>query len=72
MLHTKFQAPEPIGSENEAGPLARSHFAPWDLYLNKRDEGLLGNATYQILSIGAKNSKEEFFLNIFLWFKPNL
>ena len=60
MLHTKFQAPKPSGSEEEdfliffyvflwfetLDPLVRSHLAPWDLHLNKLEKKQLGIATY--------------------------
>ena len=59
MLHTKFQASKPSGSEEEDflnifqcisvsrtyNPLARSHLGPWDLHLNKIGKGPLSNAT---------------------------
>ena len=67
MLHTKFQASKPSGSEAEdfsifsmyfyglnLGPLARGHLGLWDLHLNKLVRGELGNATYQISNIWAK------------------
>ena len=60
MLHTKFQASKPIGSEEEdfyffymyfygsnLEPPATDHLGPWDLHLNKVGIGALGNATYQ-------------------------
>ena len=63
MLHTKFQALKPSGSEEEdfeyismhfyglnLGPLARGHLGPWDLGLNKLGKGPPCNATYQISS----------------------
>ena len=67
LVHTKFQASKPSGSEEnfgiffyvfsmyfyglKLGPLARSHLAPWDLHLNKIGKGPLGNAKYQISNI---------------------
>ena len=66
MLHTKFQASKPSGSEAEdfnfsmyfygsnLGPLARDHLGPWDLHLNKLVRSELGNATYQISNNWAK------------------
>ena len=68
MLHIKFQASKPSCSEEEfflkyfsmyfCGPklglLARGHFGPWDLHLNKLGRGALGNATYQISNTWAK------------------
>ena len=54
MLHTKFQASKPSGSEAEDIlifffvflwlELARGHLGPWDLRLNKSVRGELGNA----------------------------
>ena len=41
MLHTKFQAPKPSGSETEKN----------SMILSKIGKRQLGNATYQILSI---------------------
>ena len=64
MLHTKFQAFKPSGSEAEDFSifffvflwleLARGHLGPRDLRLNKPVRGELGNATYQILNNWAK------------------
>ena len=67
MLHTKFQASKPSGSEEvdfliffmyfhglNLRPLARGHLGPWDLHLNKLGRGPQGNATYQISNIWAK------------------
>ena len=78
MLHTKFQASKPSGSEAEdfsifffgsnLGTLARGHLGPWDLHLNKPVRGELGNATYQILNNWAKWFGSRRFFNIFLWF----
>ena len=58
MLHTKFQATEPSGSEEEIFLYISMHFygsnlgplagGPWDLHLNKLGRGALGNATNQI------------------------
>ena len=86
MLHTKFQASKPSGSEEEdfwifsmqfyglnLGRLTRGHLGPWDLHLNKLGRGSLGNATYQISNIWAKWFWRRRFLNIFLcflWFEP--
>ena len=67
MLNTKVQASEASGSEAEdffihiflcismvrnKDPLARGHFEPWDLGLNKLGKGSLGNATYLFSSRG--------------------
>ena len=59
MLHTKFQASKPSGSEEEVldyfsmyfyglnlSPTAWGHVGSQDLHLNKLGKGLLGNATY--------------------------
>ena len=64
MLHTKFQATKPSGSEAEdfymnfngskLGPPARGHLGPWDLGLNKLGKGALGNATYKISNTWAR------------------
>ena len=58
MLHTKFQASKPSGSEEEDFLIffyvflwfepttpTRGHLRHWDLHLNKLGRGLLGNAT---------------------------
>ena len=67
MLHIKFQASEPSGSDEEfkyfflcismvrtLDPLARDHLEPWDLHLNKLGKGRLASAIYEISSILAK------------------
>ena len=64
MLHIKFQASEPNGSEEEdfliflyvflwfePRTLALGHLGPWDLHLNKHGKRLLGNATCQISNV---------------------
>ena len=65
MLHTKFQASEQSGSEEEVflifflcismvrnkDPLLRGNLGSCGLDLNKLSKRLLGSATYQILSI---------------------
>ena len=65
MSHTKFQASEQIGSEEEdffkyfsmyfyglnLGALSWSHLGPCDLDLNILGNRLPGNATYEISSI---------------------
>ena len=64
MLHTKFQASKPSGSEAKKfkyfsmhfsdlnqEPPGMGHLESWDLHLNKLGKGLLGNATYQVSSI---------------------
>ena len=80
MLHTKFQASKPCGSEEEdfwiffyvflwfepTTPWRRGHLGPWDLHLNKLGRDPLGNATYQISNIWAKWFWRRRFLNIFL------
>ena len=63
MLHSRFQAPEPNGSEEEffkkylcismvqhQDPLAWNQFIPRGHHLNKLGKGLLGHATYKISS----------------------
>ena len=65
MLHTKFKATKPSGSDAEIyqyfsmyfyglnlGPT--DHLGSWDLHLNKFVRGELGNATYQISNNWAK------------------
>ena len=78
MLHTKFQATKPSGSEAEdfsiffyssnLGPLATGHLGPWDLHLNKFVRGELGNATYQISNNWPSGSEVEDFLIYFYAF----
>ena len=58
MLHTKFQAPKPSGSEEEDFEAyfifepktlpPQGHFGPQGHHLDKLGRGPLGNATYQI------------------------
>ena len=79
MLHTKFQASKPRGSDvgdfkyfymyfydSNIGPTARGHLGPQDLHLNKLGIGALGNATYQISNIWARWFCRRIFFNIFL------
>ena len=68
MLHTKFQASEPSGSEEEdfwifeyismnfygSNPGPTGLGPSWTLHFNKLRKGLLGNATYQISSLWTK------------------
>ena len=66
MLHTKFQASKPSGSEAEDFSIffyvflrleprpARSHLGPWDRHLSKPVRGELGNATNQLSNNWAK------------------
>ena len=53
MLHTKFQASESSGSEEEDFKYfsVYLYLVPRDLYLYKLGKEQLGNATYQISSI---------------------
>ena len=62
MLHTKFLASKPSGSEEEDFLIifyvflwlesrSTGQLGPGDLHLNKLGRGALGNATYQISNI---------------------
>ena len=72
MLHTKFQASEPLGSQGEdfliflcyfygskLWRLVQGHFGSWDLCLIKFDKGLPDNATYQIQASEPSSFEEE-------------
>ena len=80
MPHTKFQAFEQSGSEQNKkifniflcismvptkDSLARSRLDIWDLHLNKHSEGSPGGATYHILSRSAKQFLRRRVLSIF-------
>ena len=74
MLHTKFQASKPSGSEEDSWIFfyvflwfepKPPHVGSQDLYLNKLGKGLLGNATYWISGIWAKWLCRRRFFNIF-------
>ena len=73
MLHTKFQASKPSGSEEENLKILLYVFLwfkprtpgqrpswTWDFHLIKLSRGTLGNATYQISTSGPSASEEDF------------
>ena len=77
MLHTKFQASEPSGSEDflylsismhqTQDPLGLGHFAPWNLQLNRDVKELFHIMLYTKLQASEPcASKEEDFLIFFL------